>query len=204
MTITLVIVIATVLVSLYVFSNPDLGSKLQHNPYQEVQHKQYYRMLTHGLVHANYAHLFVNMFVLYSFGGYVEDLFVFYFSSFGKPLFLFLYLGGMVFATLPSIQKQKQNPYYNAVGASGAVSAVLFAFIVMSPASKLALFLVVPMPAFVFGMLYVFYESRMQNKSDGVAHDAHLFGALYGALFVVVCRPYFVSEFFEKIFFLFR
>jgi membrane associated rhomboid family serine protease len=196
---TLVIIAINVLVSVACFNNRSLFEQLLFSPYHLKHARQYYRLLTHAFVHGSYMHLFVNMFVLYSFGSGVEALFGLYFGNISTLYFLILYLGGVLVACLPSLQKYADIPAYRSVGASGAVAAVLFSYILIKPTAMLGVMLVIPMPAFLFGIVYMWYESKMQGRNDGIAHDAHLFGALFGLLFTGLMRPEFGPEFFSQI-----
>lgn len=153
--------------------------------------KEFHRFVSHGFVHANWTHLAVNMFVLWMFGTSVEMLYPMITDGYRVLPYLGLYFGGVIFATIPSYKKHIQDPTYRAVGASGAVSAVLFAQILMLPTREVALiFLPIPMPAWVFGVLYLAYSWYMDKQSaDNVAHDAHFYGAIYGLLYTAVLEP---------------
>jgi membrane associated rhomboid family serine protease len=197
--ITYILIAINVLVSISAFSNKQLFDKLKYTPYLVRNNNEWHRLVSHAFLHANYTHLFVNMFVLYSFGTAVEFLFERHFDNWGVLLFLLLYVGGFLMAGFPALKKHGDNPYYHAVGASGAVASILFAFILMSPVSLLGLFLVIPIPAFVFGILYMWYETKMQNKNDGIAHDAHITGAIFGFTLPLVFYPKFILNFFDSI-----
>jgi membrane associated rhomboid family serine protease len=196
--ITIVLVAVTVLVSISAFNDQRLFSNLLFEPFVINARKQWYRFLSHALIHANWPHLLVNMFVLYMFGRNVEAAYGV--ITDGSPLlpFLGLYIGGIIFSSLPSYKKHIHDPSYRAVGASGAVSAVLFAQILMVPMGRMGLLIIpgVRVPAFVFGLLYLAYSWYMDRRSaDNVAHDAHFFGALYGIAFTAFLEPRFVFEF---------
>ena len=160
-----------------------------------VRHNEWYRILTHGFIHGSYLHLIINMIVLYSFGKAIE----YYFGGFTEKIFphyFVLYFGGMIVSTITTIIKQRNNPNYMAVGASGAVSAVLFACIFFAPWHKLLFMGVIPIPGIVFAVLYVAYSSYMSRKgSDNIGHDAHLWGALFGLVYPVVIHPDLLSRF---------
>jgi membrane associated rhomboid family serine protease len=197
---TIILIIITSIVSILAFSNEQLMFKLQFNPYQVYHRKEYYRLLSHGFVHADWMHLFVNMFVLYSFGTAVEN----YFSQleyagmmkYGKIWFTFMYLAAIVISSLTTLKKQKDNAMYNAVGASGAVSAVLFCSIFFNPWSMLGIYFVIPVPAIIFGVLYLVYSQYMSRKSmDNVNHDAHFVGAIFGFLFPLLINIEFFNLF---------
>jgi len=131
------------------------------------------------------------MFVLYSFGGNVETLFEYYFGVKAMLYFILLYVGGVFVSVVPSFEKNRNNPYYTAVGASGAVSAILFSSILMYPTGKIVfLLLPVPIPAFVFGILYLVYSWYMSKKGkDNIGHDVHFFGAIFGFVFTIILKP---------------
>jgi membrane associated rhomboid family serine protease len=200
MSITIIIILITVVISVMAFSNADIFYKLKFNAYLINHNKQFHRFFTYGFIHADYMHLFVNMFVLFSFGTAVENGYESYFSARGPFYFLLLYVGGLCFSTLPSFSRHKDNDFYNAVGASGAVSAVLFSAIIMNPQMSIVfLFLPVPMPAWVFGILYLVYSAYMAKRgTDNVGHDAHFWGAVFGLAFTIALNPAFVKMFFDQ------
>jgi membrane associated rhomboid family serine protease len=154
-----------------------------------VHNNEWYRMLTHGFIHGSYPHLIINMIVLYSFGKAIE----YYFGLVTEkviPHYFVLYFGGMIVSTITTTIKRRNNPGYMAVGASGAVSAVLFACIFFAPWHKLLLMGVIPIPGIVFAVLYVLYSSYMSKKgNDNIGHDAHLWGALFGLIYPIVIHP---------------
>lgn len=208
---TLFIIIVTAAISIWAFSNNDLMRKLQLNPYQVYHQNQWYRVVTHGFLHADWIHLLVNMLVFFSFGSAIENRFDYLAGngiiSNGTLHFLILYFGGMIIATTATIQKQKDNYYYNAIGASGAVSAVVFTYIFFSPFNQLLLMGVIPIPAILFGVLYLVYSQYMRKRSGGnVNHDAHFIGAVFGFIYPIILEPRlfitFVSQigaFFERL-----
>jgi len=131
--ITWIVIGVTTLVSYLAFQNRELMTKLQFNAAKVIHEKEYYRLISHAFIHANWTHLIVNMFVLFFFGRNIEAYFGYYFGSKATAYFLLLYFGGILASNILSLIKQKDNYYYNAVGASGAVSAVLFAAIFLIP-----------------------------------------------------------------------
>jgi membrane associated rhomboid family serine protease len=136
------------------------------------------------------------MFVLYNFGENVEVYFKYFFGELkGIFYYLLLYLGGILFSNIISYKRHSDNPAYTAVGASGAVSAVVFSFILIAPFQMLYLFMSIPIPALLFALLYLFYEHYMDKKGNtGIAHDAHFTGALFGLFFTILLEPYLVIE----------
>lgn len=188
----------TALISVVCFSRTDLSYKLQFNAWQIKHQKQYWRAFTYAFVHGGWAHLIVNMLVLFSFGRNIETSFIYLFGA-SKGLFYYvlLYVGGIIFSTLFDYIKQQNNVYYNAVGASGAVSAVLFASILLFPKSSLIVFPIpIPIPAFIFGIIYLIYSVYMAKKSvDNVGHTAHFSGAVFGFLFPILLKPDLIQHF---------
>lgn len=198
LSITLLLIVATGLVSIMAFQRPQLKEVLCLSPYA-VQHRgQWYRLFSHALVHADWPHLGLNMFVLYSFGSLLERELPGLSSIPEVVLFLALYLGGALFASLPGMAKHRNDPRYSALGASGAVAAVLFAMIVVHPLDRILLFGIVPIPGLLFGGLYLYYSYAMDKRGGTrVAHDAHLYGAIYGVLFTVAMDPELVLRWFQ-------
>lgn len=192
MSFTLLIILFTAITSVIAFSNHELLDKLKFNAYSIKHSRQWYRFVSHGLVHADWIHLLINMLVLYSFGNnIVEPLFKQLFGDLGVFYYLFLYVTAIAIASVRSYEKYKDNVYYNAVGASGAVSAVLFSSIILYPTGKIMLFLIpIPIPAPIFGILYLVYSAYMAKKSrDNVGHDAHFWGAVYGVVLTILFKP---------------
>jgi membrane associated rhomboid family serine protease len=186
MSITLLLIITTVVISYISFNNSSLKEILIFSPYQYINNKKWWVVVSHGFIHADYLHLFFNMYVLYAFGFNVENQFN-ELNALGYLYFLILYLGAMIFATLPSIIKHRNNNSYRSLGASGAVSAVVFVFIILAPTAQMGL-IILPglyIPAFIFGLLYFIAENYMIKKGgSNIAHDAHIAGAIFGILFV--------------------
>ncbi|MGM0530175.1 MAG: rhomboid family intramembrane serine protease [Bacteroidota bacterium] len=203
--ITPIIIAITVGISILAFQNEKLFERLQLNPYLIHHRNQYYRVVTHGFLHADWIHLLVNMIVLFSFGSAVENRFEILESkgmlSNSTLHFLILYFIGMMISTFSTIRKYKDNYNYNAIGASGAVSAVVFAFILFSPGNTLLLMGIIPIPAIVFGVLYLVYSQYMRKKSGGnVNHDAHFIGAVFGFIYPLLLEPSLIRYFFNQIF----
>lgn len=199
--ITYGILAITVLVSYLAFQNQDLKQKLMFNPYVIKNQNQWYRFVTHGFIHADWMHLFFNAFVLYSFGLVVERDFV---SLFGetKGLFNFslLYVGGLLVSCFYSFAQNQDNPYYNSLGASGAVSGVLYAHIAMHPMDMLYIMGIIPLPGILLGVLYLVYSNYMAKKQvDNIGHDAHFWGAVFGFVVTFIFKPSLLSDFFDQI-----
>jgi membrane associated rhomboid family serine protease len=191
----------TVFISFLAFQNISLMAKLQFNAAQIIIRKEYYRLVSHAFIHAGWGHLFVNMFVLFFFGRNVEAYLNYYFGKMGAVFFLLLYFGGIIFSNVWALIKHRNNYYYNAVGASGAVSAVLFAFIFFAPWEPLYLFGIIKIPGILFAVGYLFYSYTMSKKqNDNVAHDAHFLGALFGFIFPILLKPDLFEQFIDKLF----
>lgn len=197
---TIIIIAVTCLISIVAFSRPELIEKLQFNASKVIHKNEYYRLISHGFVHANWEHLLVNMIVLYSFGRAIEMHF-YVFGRMADAYFLILYFGGMLFSNLYALYKHRNNYYYNAVGASGAVSAVLFAAIFFDPWNKIYFFGLFPIPGIVFAGLYLFYSYYMSRKqNDNIAHDAHFLGALFGFIYPILLNGNYFQHFMDKLF----
>lgn len=202
MSITLILIILIAAASILAWQKPEYMNKWIMNPYMVLQKKEYYRLLTSGFIHANYFHLAINLFVLYSFGNLLEALLARRMGGSGNILYLALFILALVISDLPSLFKNKNNHYYNSLGASGAVSAVIFACILMEPMLPvgLILFPFFDIPGFVMGGFYLWFESYQAKKSsDNINHDAHMYGALFGFVFLAILSPGLVPEFFQKI-----
>jgi len=202
MSLTVAIIILTVLVSLGAFQNAQLFDKLRFDPFTMTDKKEWYRFFSYALLHADWGHLLINMFVLYSFGQNVEYFFGFFFGSKAVLYFILLYVGAVFISVTPSFEKNKNNPYYTAVGASGAVAAILFSSILMYPQGKIIfLLLPIPIPAYIFGIIYLVYSAYMAKKGrDNVGHDAHFWGAVFGFVFTILLKPALFMHFINQIF----
>ena len=200
MSITIILLIITVGISYYALQNPSFLDKLLLNPVKITKRNEYYRFVTSGFVHADFGHLFFNMFSLYFVGEAVERVLVAIFGASGSFYYLALYILGIIVSDVPSFLKNRTNSNYNSLGASGGVSAVMFAFVLLAPLQEICLYGFICMPGFIFGALYIgysFYESR--RGIGYINHDAHLYGALFGLLFMAVLLPGSIPNFFEQI-----
>jgi len=198
----LIIIIVTVLISVLAFGNAQLFERLKFNAYAINHKKESWRFVSYALVHAGWLHLLINMWVLYSFGQIVELTFKSELGLKGVIYYLLLYVGGILFSVLFDFGKQKENVYYNAVGASGAVSAVVFSSILIFPVGGIYLFpFPFAIPSWLFGILYLVYSAYMQkNGRDNMGHSAHFWGAVFGIIFTVIVIPGVVSSFLEQMF----
>ncbi len=193
---TLVLIGITVLVSWLAFNNMRLLERLILWPPAIRQRHQYDRLITHGFVHADFQHLLFNMITLYFFGRLIEQFFADYIGHAGFALF---YLSALLVAILPTYLRHIDDQSYRSLGASGAVSAILFSFILLQPWAMIYVF-VVPVPAILYGVLYLGYSIWMDRQGRGnVNHSAHLWGAGYGVLFTLVMEPRVGPAFLEHV-----
>lgn len=196
------IIIITSIISVLAFGNPELMYKLKFNAFAIKHEKQGWRFFTYGLVHGGWGHLAINMFVLWSFGRIVLYFYQELFSNAGYFYFLVLYIGGIMFSVLYDFGRYKDDAMYNAVGASGAVSAVVFASIILYPAGGVYLFFIpIEIPSPIFGILYLVYSAYMAKRGqDNIGHDAHFWGAIYGVILTIALKPALALIFWEELF----
>lgn len=196
MTITVAIIIFTCLVSISALNNAKLMDDLIFYAPAIAQRKQYYRFLSHGFLHADFLHLAFNMFALYSFGKAVETMLYSnecVFQSNGKLFYILLYVGGLIVASIPDYLRHKNNYNYRSLGASGAVSAVIFAAIALLPQLPIRFFFIpIDIPGYIFGLLYLIISAYLDKRGGGnVNHSAHFWGAAFGLIFTFVCGQLF-------------
>lgn len=194
---TITLVAATVLISIGAFSDERITNKLILWPARMRSVGEYYRLLTSGFIHADFMHLFFNMFTLYFMGSVVERQFVR--MGITPWLYVLLYTLGIVVASLPSFFRHKSNPYWRSLGASGGVAAVLFSSVYFSPWEPLLIYFI-KMPSIVFAVLYLAYSAFMSRRGGGgINHDAHFWGAVFGFLFTLAIDPSHGTDFFRDI-----
>ena len=190
--ITVIIIAITCIVSILCFNGTLNGNKLIFNAYQVWHRKEWYRMLTSGIIHSGWGHLFFNMLTLYFFGRVVEQYFSAAFGGvLGAVLYVVLYVSALAISSLGDLVKYRDNWNYNALGASGAVSAVLFASILFAPKMGIYIYLIpIPVHGYIFAPLYLLYCWYMAKRNmDNIGHTAHFWGAVYGILFPIICKP---------------
>ena len=208
LSITVIIIIITCLVSLGAFSNHKIVDDLIFYPPAISQGNQWYRFFTCGLIHADLAHLAFNMLSLYMFGEFVEEKFSSeVYAQNGRILYIVMYVAALFVCLLPTYFKHKNDSYYKSLGASGAVSAVVFAGMLLEPRVRVGLFFIPPIiPGYIFGPLYLVISTLLAKKGrDGINHSAHIWGAAFGLAFVIIAcyilkteyQP--VQEFIEKV-----
>lgn len=198
-TVTLIIIVATVGISLYTMGQSSLLYGFMMNPYMITHRGQYYRLVTSGFIHKDHMHLLFNMFSFYFFGTQLEYIFTYIFGGLGEVYFIALYILGIIVSDVPTLLRHRNNHGYNSLGASGAVSAVIFACILFQPLQDICLYGVLCFPGFILGSIYLIYSYMSAKKSrDGINHDAHLYGALFGIVFCIVIYPDSVRIFIEQ------
>lgn len=200
MSLTYIFIGITIALSLYAWNNQTVLNKWIMHPYSVKEYREYYRFLTSGFLHADYGHLFFNMLSLYFFGDIVEYYFSEIFGSdIGSLLYAALYLLGIIFANVPSYADHKNDRYYNALGASGGVSAVVFSAILFQPTAQIYVYFF-PMPGFIYAILYSAYSYYMSKRNlDNIGHAAHLYGAAFGIAFTLLLKPSLFSHFISQI-----
>ena len=199
---TVIIIVITILISFMAWSQPNLMANWIFSPYHISQRKQWHRFATSGFLHADYLHLGFNMISLYFFGkdaekGFLEK----YDAELYRYFYIIFYISAIVFSHIPVYFRHKRNPSYRALGASGAVSAVIFMTVIMKPDMRLMIFPIpISFPGIVFAILYVLYSAYMsKNARDNIGHEAHLYGSLYGLIFVGVMMPEKITYFMNNL-----
>ena len=202
MTILISIIVVTILLSIQAFNDIHFKSKLIFTPYSIFHRNEKWRLFSHAFIHADWTHLIVNMLVLYSFGMGLLNDFSYYKLSAGIYL-LILYLIAILISSIPALFNQKNNPYYGALGASGAVAAVLFATIIYQPWNLVYVLGIIPVPGIIFGIIYIIYSFRMDKAGkDNIGHSAHLWGAITGLIFPLFIDPMQLKHFINLLFFI--
>ena len=189
-----VIFVITIITSLMAFSNENLYGKLILHPYNVSRGRYIYTVITSGLIHKDWMHLFFNMLSFYFFAFNLEPVL-------GHWQFAVLYIASLILSDMPSVLKHRENYNYYSLGASGAVSAVVFSAILYNPLGQMMILPIpVPIPAVIFGILYLVYCSYASKYSrDNINHDAHLYGALSGLMITIIFHPGILPGFFQQI-----
>jgi len=188
MTISIALILINCIISFTSFGNEKRLGELSMWPYMVKQKNQYYRFITSGFVHTDIQHLLFNMITLYFFGRVIEDAFDYLFNS--KIYYLLFYFLALIMSDVRTYFKHKDNYYYQAIGASGAISAIVFCYILLDPWGTIGVFFI-PMPAVIYGALYLGFTIYMARRSEQthVSHDAHLWGAVFGLVFPLLFHP---------------
>lgn len=187
-----IIFIFTLITSIYAFNDHQLYGKFMMHPYTVSKGKKLYTFITSGLIHADWMHLFFNMFTFYFFAFRLELMI-------GHWQFGLLYFLSLILSDIPTVIKHRNDFWYNSLGASGAISAILFSYILFEPMNLIGV-MFIPMPAIVFAVLYLAYSWYMaKNAKDNIGHDAHFFGAITGLIFTVIFVSGIIPYFIEKL-----
>ena len=189
MSVTLAIIGVNIAVSVAAFNSQKMMEIGMFMPYRAVRQKTWYELFTSGFLHAGFTHLAFNMITLFFFGLVLE-------RTIGEAHFLALYVTGLLASSVPSLIKHKDNPQYATIGASGAVEAVLFAFIVIFPFEKIYLFFIpIGIPAIIFGALFVAYSIWASKREGKINHEAHIGGAAWGLIYMFAFVPNTIDHF---------
>jgi membrane associated rhomboid family serine protease len=229
--ITTTFIIIIVVFSVFCFYDRNAMYKYMFHPYSIKHNREHYRFLTHAFIHGDTMHLAFNLFALYMFGYAVEESYyridgsgqtigmytaifckdvhdpdeILRASKLGKLAYLALFTGGIYAASITEYFKHRNNPSYSSLGASGAIEAIIFSYIIIEPFTTLYLFFL-PMPAWLLGIVFLggsYYLSKRKTgdpDTDRIGHEAHFWGAIFGVIFTIVLKPSLVSELFSRIF----
>lgn len=208
MSVTLIIIIITCLASFPAFQNDNLKDKLLFWPYRINKQNEYYRFMSGGLIHADTMHLLFNMVTLYSFGMAIENfLYPIFFHEQSITLYVILYLTAIIFSGIPDFFKYKNDYHYRALGASGAVSAVIFSAILLEPGMPLRFFFIpIDIPGWVFGFVFLGLSAYLSKRGGGnIGHNAHFWGGVFGLVFTYLASRAFtnvdlLNRFIEQVF----
>ena len=200
MSVTLIIILVTVLFSMAAWREPSMFEKYSFKPYRVAKNREYLRFFSSSFLHANWSHLFFNLFTLFFFGPAIERMFSIVKGGSGWMYFLALYVSAMVISELGTFFKYRVESRYSSIGASGAVSAVLFSAIWFNPTERI-LVLFIPMPGFAFGAIYLLYTAwaAKNDYSGQINHDAHFYGSIWGVLFTMLICPESIWHFFDSL-----
>lgn len=207
MSVTIIIIVVTSIISFIALNNERLMDKLIFYPPAVTENGEYYRFISCGFIHADMFHLIFNMVSFYSFGiGLIEPAFREFFGSSSGLIYLLFYLLSLVAALIPTYLKNRHNTSYRSLGASGAVSAIIFAGIMISPLMELGIVLLpFRFPGFIFGFVYLLITAYLDKRGGGhINHSAHLWGAVFGIVFIIIIAKVFAdidlfSQFVENV-----
>ncbi len=182
--------------------------KYLFHPYSIYHNNEHYRFLSHAFIHGDFFHLAFNCLALYSFGISLEEQ---YFGNpdifdpkIGKLYYLLLFTGGIYAASITEYFRNKNHPEYSSLGASGAISSILFCFIMISPMSRISFFFF-PMRGWIAGVLllgvsyYLIRKKKTGTYNDNISHESHFWGALFGIAFIIVLKPEIIRQFIAQI-----
>lgn len=201
LTLTTIIIGITVITSILAFNRYKMLDRWMFMPYRIKKRGQWDRFILSGFIHKDYIHLLFNMFTFYFFGGVVEIFLKYQFGTLlGGGLFVVFYLLGIIISDVPTYKKYQDESHYRALGASGGTAATVFASIVIMPLSDICLFGIICLPGFILGILFLIYSYvKGQKGEDNINHDAHLYGAIFGIVFILILSPSSAGMFIEQI-----
>ena len=184
----------TIATSIWAFSNDNIYANMILHPYSVSRGQRVYTVITSGMIHNDWMHLIFNMLSYYFFAFQLEVVL-------GHWQFGLLYVLSLILSDLPTVYKHRNDDWYHSLGASGAVSAVIFGAIMFNPLGKMMLMILpIPIPAVLFGVLYLVYCNYASKHSrDNINHDAHMFGALSGLLITIALDPHVVHSFLTQV-----
>jgi membrane associated rhomboid family serine protease len=198
---TVIIIGITVFTSYMAWQKLNLMERWMFTPYQINKRNQWDRFILSGFIHKDGTHLLFNMFTFYFFGRVVESFLMIKFGqALGIGMYLLFYVGAIVIADIPTYFKHQSHSFYRALGASGGVAATVFGSIILMPLSDICLFGIFCLPGFALGVLFLIYSFVQSKKGgDGINHDAHLYGALFGIAFILIVSPQSALNFVDQI-----
>jgi membrane associated rhomboid family serine protease len=196
---TLLIIVATGFISYRAFESPSMLSKWMLIPFDVKYNQEYYRLISHGFIHRDLIHLVFNLYVLYSFGSALEMVLCHLKGTpVGLLLYVLIYFGGVVAATLPAMVKHHSNAMYRSLGASGGVSSALMAVMMLFPNITINFFFFIPIKAVFAVPLFFVIEYLLQRQSQTrIAHDAHISGAVFGLVCIICIEPGVIPQFID-------
>lgn len=197
-----------VVFSVYCFSNNEAKYKYMFYPYAIYHYKQHYRFLTHAFIHGDFMHLLFNCLALYSFGlGLEEQYFPQLFGyELGKVMYLLLFTGGIYAASITEYFRNRNNQSYSSLGASGAISSILFCWIMLSPLRGISIYFIRGIPGWIVGLLllgvslYLIRRKRTTSYTDNISHESHFWGAIFGIVFILIAKPDVLKDFIRQLF----
>ncbi len=201
LTLTTLIIGITAITSILAFNRPEMMDRWMFMPYRIKNRSQWDRFILSGFIHKDYMHLLFNMFTFYFFGGVVEMFLRYSFGAVaGGALFVGFYLLGIIIADIPTYKKHQDDSHYRALGASGGTSATVFASIIIMPMADICLFAILCLPGFILGVLFLIYSYvKGKRGEDNINHDAHLYGAIFGIIFILILSPSSAAQFVEQV-----
>lgn len=201
MSITVILCIIIFAVSVWAWNAPGIFQKLVHFPYLEARDRSYYRLFTAMFLHGSWLHLLINLFVFWTFGQAIEAQFAYLFGpKMGMINFLMLFIFSGIISDLPTTFRYRDNPSFRSVGASGAISGIMFSYVLFYPLENLYLYGIIPIPGIIAGILYLWYSNHAAKKEGGrIDHNAHFFGAVSGLVITILLYPPVVLSFFRDL-----